>query len=57
MVAIRGCLRYNGIIQEMGGMVMEATTIGQRIARERKRLNLSQEAFGEKMGVSRQAIS
>lgn len=36
---------------------MEATTIGQRIARERKRLNLSQEAFGEKMGVSRQAIS
>ena len=36
---------------------MEDTTIGQRIARERKRLNLSQEAFGEKMGVSRQAIS
>ena len=36
---------------------MEVTTIGQRIARERKRLNLSQEAFGEKMGVSRQAIS
>lgn len=36
---------------------MEDTTIGQRIASERKKRNLSQEAFGEKMGVSRQAIS
>ena len=33
------------------------TTLGQRIGEQRKRLNLSQEAFGEKMGVSRQAIS
>lgn len=32
-------------------------TIGQRIAEERKRLGLSQEALGEKLGVSRQAIS
>lgn len=32
-------------------------TMGQRIAEERKKLNLSQEALGEKMGVSRQAIS
>ena len=32
-------------------------TIGQRIAQCRKRLALSQEALGEKMGVSRQAIS
>ena len=34
-----------------------AMTIGQRIARERKRLGLSQEALGEALGVSRQAIS
>ena len=33
------------------------TTIGQRIAEERKRLGLSQEALGEQVGVSRQAIS
>lgn len=32
-------------------------TIGQRIAECRKQLGLSQEALGEKMGVSRQAIS
>lgn len=36
---------------------MTVHTIGQRIAQERKRLGLSQEALGEKMGVSRQAIS
>lgn len=36
---------------------MTDTTMGQRIAQRRKKLNLSQEAFGEKMGVSRQAIS
>lgn len=36
---------------------MADTTIGQRIAGERKKLGLSQEALGEKMGVSRQAIS
>ena len=34
-----------------------AMTIGQRIAQERKRLGLSQEALGEALGVSRQAIS
>lgn len=32
-------------------------TMGQRIAEERKKLGLSQEALGDKMGVSRQAIS
>lgn len=32
-------------------------TIGQRISEERKKLGLSQEALGEKVGVSRQAIS
>ena len=32
-------------------------TIGQRIAEKRKELGLSQEALGEKLGVSRQAIS
>ena len=32
-------------------------TMGQRIAEQRKRIGLSQEALGEKMGVSRQAIS
>ena len=31
-------------------------TIGERIALERKELGLSQEALGEKMGVSRQSI-
>lgn len=36
---------------------MTDMTMGQRIAQRRKMLNLSQEAFGEKMGVSRQAIS
>ena len=32
-------------------------TIGQRIAERRKLLGISQEALGEQMGVSRQAIS
>ena len=32
-------------------------TIGQRIAELRKQHNLSQEALGEALGVSRQAIS
>lgn len=32
-------------------------TIGQKIAEGRKKLGLSQEALGEKLGVSRQAIS
>ena len=32
-------------------------TIGQRIAELRKRAGLSQEALGEELGVSRQAIS
>lgn len=36
---------------------MEHLTIGQRIAACRKNLGLSQEALGEKVGVSRQAIS
>ena len=36
---------------------MNEQTLGQRIAAERKKLGLSQEARGEKMGVSRQAIS
>lgn len=36
---------------------MTDTTLGRRIAEQRKLLGLSQEAFGEKMGVSRQAIS
>lgn len=36
---------------------MTDLTLGQRIAECRKKLNISQEALGEKMGVSRQAIS
>ena len=36
---------------------MDQTTIGQRIAARRKQLGISQEALGEKVGVSRQAIS
>lgn len=36
---------------------MEQLTIGQRIAACRKNLGLSQEALGEQLGVSRQAIS
>ncbi len=36
---------------------MADMTMGQRIAECRKKLGLSQEALGEKMGVSRQAIS
>lgn len=36
---------------------MNDLTTGQRIAQCRRQLNLSQEALGEKVGVSRQAIS
>lgn len=36
---------------------MNHMTMGQRIAEQRKKLGLSQEALGEKVGVSRQAIS
>ena len=36
---------------------MAETTLGQRIAERRKMLGLSQEALGEKLGLSRQAIS
>ena len=36
---------------------MADTTMGQRIAERRRLLSISQEALGEKMGVSRQAIS
>ena len=36
---------------------MNELTLGQRIAAQRKKLGLSQEALGDKMGVSRQAIS
>lgn len=36
---------------------MSDMTMGQRIAEQRKKLGLSQEALGEKAGVSRQAIS
>ena len=36
---------------------MKDLTMGQRIAEQRKKLGLSQEALGEKMNVSRQAIS
>ena len=36
---------------------MVETTLGQRIAERRKMLGLSQEALGEKLGLSRQAIS
>lgn len=36
---------------------MADNTMGQRIAEERKRKGLSQEGLGEKVGVSRQAIS
>lgn len=36
---------------------MDDMTMGQRIAAERKKLGISQEALGEKTGVSRQAIS
>lgn len=37
--------------------MMTELTMGQRIAEQRKRIGLSQEALGDKMGVSRQAIS
>ena len=31
-------------------------TVGQRIAQKRKELGLSQEALGDRLGVSRQSI-
>lgn len=37
--------------------MMNEMTMGQRIAEQRKKLGISQEALGEKVGVSRQAIS
>lgn len=40
-----------------GAQMMNDMTMGQRIAEQRKMLGLSQEALGEKVGVSRQAIS
>ena len=36
---------------------MTDTTMGQRIGERRRLLGISQEALGEKLGVSRQAIS
>ena len=36
---------------------MPDLTLGQRISECRRKMNLSQEALGEKVGVSRQAIS
>jgi len=36
---------------------MTDQTLGQKISAGRKQLGLSQEALGEKLGVSRQAIS
>ena len=36
---------------------MKEMSMGQRIAQERKKLGLSQEGLGEKVGVSRQSIS
>ena len=38
-------------------MKMSDMTMGQRIAEQRKKLGISQEALGEKVGVSRHAIS
>ena len=35
----------------------DTTTLGQRIAEGRKKLGLSQEAFGDRLGVSWQAAS
>lgn len=48
-----GSLCYHGAIQRKG---CGAVSIGQRIAQKRKELGLSQEALGEQMGISRQAI-
>lgn len=57
MVASKGKKWYDEATKTEGVMAMTDMTIGQRIAQRRKMLGLSQEAFGEKMGVSRQAIS
>ena len=46
-------LWYIDTIKGMGGGGM---TVGQRIAQKRKEQNMSQEALGEKLGVSRQSI-
>lgn len=47
---------YNSA-KRKGGISMTDQTLGQRISDGRKKLGLSQEALGERMGVSRQAIS
>lgn len=46
-----------GYAESRKGKETLAMTLGQRIQELRKGLNLSQEELGEKMGVSRQAIS
>lgn len=58
MVAKQAVLRYTFLkTNAKEAEAMAQTTMGQRIAEERKKLGLSQEGLGEKMGVSRQAIS
>ena len=56
-----GWLRQTGVFcYDFGskqGKEVIGLTIGQRIAQLRKQFNLSQEALGEELGVSRQAIS
>ena len=44
---------YIVVKQQKGSIAM---TLGQRIAQHRKELGLSQEALGDRLGVSRQSI-
>ena len=46
-----------GYAERRNSKEVPAMTLGQRIQELRKGLSLSQEELGEKMGVSRQAIS
>lgn len=59
MVAKRRKFRYTDTNETTAKEAedMSDMTMGQRIAEQRKKLGLSQEALGEKVGVSRQAIS
>ena len=45
--------RYTGVSKQKGA---DAMTVGQRVAQKRQELGLSQEALGDRLGVSRQSI-
>ena len=56
MIADAGRFCYQHPVKE-GEAMHQANTLGRRIQEGRKSAGLSQEALGERLGVSRQAVS